>query len=159
MFPFNRDAWWICNGGNFTCRYITVLPSGIYLASKTYVLYGQWDDDFFDSVGEMTEDARNVTIVYIGYMLGVEAATKVVGNIVAKATSRGFIIKTLIKSALGREMIIKIVRAIGIKSTAKAVSAGSKAIPILGAVVSGGITLISFAPMANRLKVTLSKMI
>lgn len=122
-------------------------------------LYGQWDDDFFDSVGEMTEDARNVTIVYIGYMLGVEAATKVVGNIVAKATSRGFIIKTLIKSALGREMIIKIVRAIGIKSTAKAVSAGSKAIPILGAVVSGGITLISFAPMANRLKVTLSKMI
>ena len=118
-FLFNRDAWWICNGGNFTCRYITVLPSGIYLASKTYVLYGQWDDDFFDSVGEMTEDARNVTIVYIGYMLGVEAATKVVGNIVAKATSRGFIIKTLIKSALGREMIIKIVRAIGIKIYSK----------------------------------------
>lgn len=58
-----------------------------------------------------------------------------------------------------REMIIKIVRAIGIKSAAKAVSAGSKAILILGAVVSGGITLISFAPMANRLKVTLSKMI
>jgi hypothetical protein len=129
------------------------------LLQKLMFLYGQWDDDFFDSVGEMTEDARNVTIVYIGYMLGVEAATKVVGNIVAKATSRGFIIKTLIKSALGREMIIKIVRAIGIKSTAKAVSAGSKAIPILGAVVSGGITLISFAPMANRLKVTLSKMI
>lgn len=138
---------------------IELLFYSFILLQKLMFLYGQWDDDFFDSVGEMTEDARNVTIVYIGYMLGVEAATKVVGNIVAKATSRGFIIKTLIKSALGREMIIKIVRAIGIKSTAKAVSAGSKAIPILGAVVSGGITLISFAPMANRLKVTLSKMI
>lgn len=139
----------------YTAPFIWISSDKVSIAEDN----GQWDDDFFDSVGEMTEDARNVTIVYIGYMLGVEAATKVVGNIVAKATSRGFIIKTLIKSALGREMIIKIVRAIGIKSTAKAVSAGSKAIPILGAVVSGGITLISFAPMANRLKVTLSKMI
>ena len=163
-----RKSKWSTTGVSF----LTGMPGGFAMAAtlpadilqfylqafillqKLMFLYGQWDDDFFDSVGEMTEDARNVTIVYIGYMLGVEAATKVVGNIVAKATSRGFIIKTL-----GREMIIKIVRAIGIKSTAKAVSAGSKAIPILGAVVSGGITLISFAPMANRLKVTLSKMI
>lgn len=168
-----RKSKWSTTGVSF----LTGMPGGFAMAAtlpadilqfylqafillqKLMFLYGQWDDDFFDSVGEMTEDARNVTIVYIGYMLGVEAATKVVGNIVAKATSRGFIIKTLIKSALGRELIIKIVRAIGIKSTAKAVSAGSKAIPILGAVVSGGITLISFAPMANRLKVTLSKMI
>lgn len=168
-----RKSKWSTTGVSF----LTGMPGGFAMAAtlpadilqfylqafillqKLMFLYGQWDDDFFDSVGEMTEDARNVTIVYIGYMLGVEAATKVVGNIVAKATSRGFIIKTLIKSALGREMIIKIVRAIGIKSTAKAVSAGSKTIPILGAVVSGGITLISFAPMANRLKVTLSKMI
>lgn len=168
-----RKSKWSTTGVSF----LTGMPGGFAMAAtlpadilqfylqafillqKLMFLYGQWDDDFFDSVGEMTEDARNVTIVYIGYMLGVEAATKVVGNIVAKATSRSFIIKTLIKSALGREMIIKIVRAIGIKSTAKAVSAGSKAIPILGAVVSGGITLISFAPMANRLKVTLSKMI
>lgn len=168
-----RKSKWSTTGVSF----LTGMPGGFAMAAtlpadilqfylqafillqKLMFLYGQWDDDFFDSVGEMTEDARNVTIVYIGYMLEVEAATKVVGNIVAKATSRGFIIKTLIKSALGREMIIKIVRAIGIKSTAKAVSAGSKAIPILGAVVSGGITLISFAPMANRLKVTLSKMI
>lgn len=107
----------------------------------------------------MSEDAKNVTIVYIGYMLGVEAATKVVGNIVAKATSKGFIIRTLIKNSLGRGLAIKIVRAIGIKSSAKVVSAGSKAIPVVGAFVSGGVTYISFGPMAKRLKSSLSKMI
>lgn len=129
------------------------------LLQKLMFLYGQWNENFFDAVGDMKEDARNATIVYIGYMLGVEAATKVVGNIVAKATSRGFVIKTLIKSALGREVAIKIVRAIGVKSTTKAVVAGSKAIPILGAIVSGGITFASFGPMANRLKHSLSDMI
>ena len=116
-----RKSKWSTTGVSF----LTGMPGGFAMAAtlpadilqfylqafillqKLMFLYGQWDDDFFDSVGEMTEDARNVTIVYIGYMLGVEAATKVVGNIVAKATSRGFIIKTLIKSALGREMIIQ----------------------------------------------------
>lgn len=67
------------------------------LLQKLMYLYGQWNEDFFDAVGDMSEDAKNATIVYIGYMLGVEAATKVVGNIVAKATSKGFIIRTLIK--------------------------------------------------------------
>ena len=129
------------------------------LLQKLMYLYGQWNEDFFDAVGDMSEDAKNATIVYIGYMLGVEAATKVVGNIVAKATSKGFIIRTLIKNSLGRGLAIKIVRAIGIKSSAKVVSAGSKAIPVVGAFVSGGVTYISFGPMAKRLKSSLSKMI
>jgi len=126
----------------------------IILQKLTY-LYG-WQEIFDDKADlYLNDETFNELIIFIGVMVGVGMANKAllkIAGIFAIKTE-----KTLIKKALTKGTIYPIIKriskAIGVKMSkpilAKSVS---KAIPVVGAVVSGGVTFVSYKPMAKRLQ-------
>lgn len=133
------------------------------IMQKLMYLYG-WTEDIFDADGELDDVTVNILVLYMGLMFGVEAAGTVLAQIAKTATKRLVrdipvrVIKALVTKQAFREGAKKIVKLIGVKTTAKvALVAGSKAVPVVGAVTSGGITAIFFIPMAKRLKNYLEK--
>lgn len=98
-------------------------------------------------------------ILYTGVMFGVGAAGKALGHIAKVAAKRLIrdvpvrIVKTAVKKQASRKIIAQIVKVIGFKTTVKIpFIAGSKIVPIIGVLASGGLTAIFFIPMSKRLK-------
>ena len=91
-------------------------------------------------------------------MFGVSGAVsgvRVLSTQVAKTALKKLPQKALTKT-FWYPIIKQIGKAIGIKVTKSAVAQGvSKAIPIIGGVISGGLNFASMMPMANRLQTTL----
>ncbi len=128
------------------------------LAQEIAYLYGH--DDFFDSNGEMDDKTRGELMLYLGVMLGVSGAassvrylTQVLATKIAKDLSKKALTKTsyypLIKTIAGY---------IGIKLTkATFARSASKVVPILGGIVSGGLTYLSMSSMTGRLIEELDK--
>ena len=91
-------------------------------------------------------------------MFGVSGAVsgvRVLSSQIAKTT-----LKKLPQQALTKTFWYPIVKqignAVGVKITKTSVAAGvSKAIPVIGGVVSGGLNFVSMLPMANRLQAAL----
>ena len=123
------------------------------IAQKLAYLYG-WPS-LFDENGEMDDATKNMLILFVGLMFGVESAGKAVQK-VAQVTAAA-VVRRLPQQALTKGLVYPMVRKVAVylgfnmtKSTfAKGVS---KAIPVIGGVVSGGLTFATFRPMANRLK-------
>lgn len=120
----------------------------VRVAQKLAYIYGYKEIDLDDST-------QNVLIIFLGAMSGVNAATAALAKFATEnATKIGARVaaKPLSKYALFK--IVKTVLATaGIKVTkAGAGQAVSKAVPIIGGVVSGGLTLAIFTPMAKKLK-------
>lgn len=115
---------------------------------KLMYLYG-WDD-----IENMDEETKNVLIIFIGAMSGVQAAEATIGKLCNSAAVK--VSKTLAAKALTKTTYYPIVKSvckqIGVKMTkdvfAKSVS---KAIPVIGAVASGGLTAATFLPMSKKL--------
>lgn len=115
---------------------------------KLMYLYG-WDD-----IGSMDDGAKNVLIIFLGVMSGVEGATNALKQIAKVA--QGKVAKSLAAKALTKGTIYPIVKKIatnlGIKMTKDKFAKGiSKAIPVIGAVTSSSLTLAMFIPMSNKL--------
>lgn len=125
----------------------------IRLLQKLIYLYG-WQD-IFDNNGELDDDTNNQLTLFIGIMFGVNAANAAITNL-AKLTAKQME-KTLVNKALTKGTIYPVVKKVssilGVKMTKQifAKQAG-KVIPILGAVLSGGLTLATFKPLGVRLK-------
>lgn len=132
------------------------------IMQKLVYLYG-WQDFVDDSSGENDFDdcMMNQIVLFAGVMFGVNGANVVVAKI-AKAIAENAS-KKVMKKAFTKGLIYPIVKKvstnIGVKMTkqvfAKAVG---KVVPILGAVVSGGITAAGFLPMSHRLKKYLARL-
>ncbi|WP_035794288.1 hypothetical protein [Kitasatospora mediocidica] len=142
------------------------------IAQKLAYLYS-WPDLFSgdgdngshgdaDSHGDSLDDAtKGVLTLFVGVMFGTHQANVAVGR-VAELISKQ-VAKKLPQKALTQGVIYPVVKKVagylGIQMTkqtfAKTVS---KAIPVVGAVVSGGLTLATFFPMAKRLKKHLSSL-
>lgn len=128
------------------------------LAQEISYLYGAtdlWKDGQVDE-----ERVRNQLLLYCGVMFGVSGAIS--GLRVLTAQIAKTIAKTLPHKALTKTFWYPIVKSIGkalsIKVTKTTVANGiSKAIPIIGGVVSGTLNFVSMMPMANRLLNTLDK--
>ncbi|MCM1186547.1 MAG: hypothetical protein NC251_10480 [Lachnoclostridium sp.] len=125
---------------------------------KLMYLYG-WKDDIFDGNGSMDDTTKNVLILYMGVMFGVKAASKLIAQIASQAAKRLLrdvpvrVIKAFFTKRAAREVIIKIVKTVGIRTTMKmTASASSKFVPVIGAVTSGTFTAAFFLPMSKRLK-------
>ena len=122
------------------------------LAQELSYLYGE-DDLWVDGAVNM-ESVTNQLIVYCGVMFGVggaSAAVRVLSSALGKQA-----LKKLPQMALTKTFyypIIKsIAKAVGVKMTKGLFAKGvSKAVPILGGIVSGGITFVSMRPMGQRL--------
>lgn len=122
------------------------------LAQEASYLYGA-DDLWRD--GEVDSDkVQNQLILYLGVMLGVAGASQGVRLLsaqIAKVALKRIPQKALTKT-FWYPFVKKIATKIGIKMTKDVVAKGaSKAIPILGGAIAGGITFASMKPMGNRL--------
>ena len=129
----------------------------ILVAQKLAYIYG-WDD--FSS-GEISDEYRNIITLFIGVMSGVEAAQKGVGAIAEVAAKN--VAKKLPQKALTKNgfyaVVKKVASFIGIKMTKETFAKGmAKLVPILGAVISGTVTIATFNPMSKKLKKYLEKL-
>ena len=125
----------------------------LVVAQKLGYLYG-WPD-LLDDKGQITEGTRNVLTLFVGVMLGAQAANKLVGEIAKQVSLQAA--KRLPQQALTKTMYYPVVKQvakwIGVKMTKDTFGKGvGKAIPILGGVLSGAITAFSFKPMAEKLQ-------
>ena len=126
------------------------------LAQELSYLYGA--QDLWQNGQVDDEKVKNQLLLYCGVMFGVSGAVsgvRVLSTQIAKTTLKKLPQKALTKT-FWYPIIKQIGKAIGIKVTKSTVAKGvSKAIPVIGGVISGGLNFASMMPMANRLQATL----
>ncbi|MFC9815195.1 hypothetical protein ACFVJM_24300 [Streptomyces virginiae] len=128
------------------------------IAQKLAYLYS-WPDLFSGENDDIDDATKGVLTLFIGVMFGTQSANAAVGKVAGLMSKQ--VAKKLPQKALTQGVIYPIVKKVagylGVQMTkqtfAKTVS---KAIPVVGAVVSGGLTLATYLPMAKRLKKHLS---
>ncbi len=125
----------------------------IVLAQKLGYIYG-WPD-LLDEHGEISENTRIILTVFIGVMMGSQAANKALGELTKRFVAN--VAKKIPQTALTKTFWYPIIKQIGkwlgIQVTKQGVGKGlSKVVPIIGGFVSGGVTVATFRPMANRLR-------
>lgn len=130
------------------------------LAQELSYLYGA--DDLWKNGQVDDEKVKNQLILYCGVMFGVSGAVsgvRVLSTQVAKTALKKIPQKALTKT-FWYPMIKKICSFVGYTLTKKTLASGvSKAIPVIGGVISGTINFASMMPMARKLNITLDKAI
>lgn len=123
------------------------------IAQKLAYIYGYKDIDLDDAT-------QNVLMIFLGVMFGVNAATAALAKLAAaNATKIGAKVaaKPLSKYAI-YNIAKKVLAWVGVKLTKDGVGkAVSKAVPIVGGAISGGLTAGTFFPMAKKLQKELSR--
>ena len=122
------------------------------MAQEISYLYGEpdlWNMDILDR-----DRVTNQLILYCGVMLGSAGAAQTVRVLSSSLAKQA--LKKLPQKALTKTFYYPIVKSIakafGAKMTKEVFAKGvSKAVPIIGGVVSGGITLATMLPMGTRL--------
>lgn len=130
------------------------------LAQELSYLYGIQD---LWVEGQIDDDkVKNQLILYCGVMFGVSGAVsgvRVISTQLSKIALKKIPQKALTKT-FWYPILKKISNFIGINLTKKTFAQGaSKAIPVIGGFISGGINFSTLMPMANRLNDTLDKAI
>ncbi|MFF2134707.1 hypothetical protein [Streptomyces sp. NPDC058193] len=129
------------------------------ISQKLAYLYS-WPDLFSEDGDDELDDAtKGVLTLFFGVMFGTQSANAAVGK-VAKAMSEQ-VIKKLPQKALTQGVVYPVVKKVagylGVEMTKQTFAKSvSKAIPVVGAAVSGTLTYATFRPMARRLKAHLS---
>lgn len=125
---------------------------------KLMYLYGFPAIDLEEGNQTFDSETMNTLIICLGVMYGVAGANNAL-KAMAKALAVG-VEKQLLRQALTKGTVYPIVKSVakwfGVKMT-KQVFAGffKKAIPVVGGVIGGGITFVSFKPCCDKLKATL----
>ncbi|MFF2381586.1 hypothetical protein [Streptomyces sp. NPDC058108] len=130
------------------------------ISQKLAYLYS-WPDLFSDDGDDVDDATMGVLTLFFGVMFGTQSANAAVGKVAGMMAEQ--VAKKLPQKALTQGVIYPIVKKvagyIGVQMTkqtfAKTVS---KAIPLIGAAVSGGLTFATYLPMAKRLKKHLSSL-
>ena len=125
---------------------------------KLMYLYGFPAIDVEEKGQTFDTETLNILIICMGVMYGAAGANNAL-KAMAKALAAG-VEKQLLRKALTKGTIYPIVKSVAkwfsVKMT-KEVFAGffKKAIPVVGGVIGGGITFISFKPCCDKLKASL----
>ena len=123
---------------------------------KLLYLYGFPDVDSDEAEGlQLDEQTMNTIVLCLGTMYGVAGANNAI-----KAVARGLangVNKKLMSMALTKGTVFPFVREVskwfGVRLTKSMFSGAiSKAIPVVGGVIGGGLTFVSFKPCCDRLK-------
>lgn len=128
------------------------------IAQKLAYLYS-WPA-LFSGEGDALDDATaGILTLFVGVMFGVQAANEGVAQIATLASKQ--LLRTLPRHALTQGVIYPIVKSVsrrlGVQMSKQIFAKGvSKIVPVIGAAVSGGVTLATFVPMCHRLKSHLS---
>lgn len=130
------------------------------LAQELSYLYGSqdlWVEGRLDD-----ERIRSQLILYCGVMFGVSGAVsgvRVLSTQISKTVLKKIPQKALTKT-FWYPIVKKTASLVGVSVTKKTFAQGvSKAVPIIGGVISGSINFASMMPMANKLNETLDKAI
>jgi hypothetical protein len=128
------------------------------ISQKLAYLYS-WPD-LFSGEGDDADDAtKGVLTLFFGVMFGTQSANAAVGKVAGMMSEQAA--KKLPQKALTQGVVYPIVKKVaaflGVKMTKETFAKSvSKAIPLVGAAVSGGLTFATYLPMAKRLKKHLS---
>ncbi|MCR8645501.1 bacteriochlorophyll 4-vinyl reductase [Paenibacillus sp. N1-5-1-14] len=115
------------------------------LAQELAYLFGY--EDMLADEAVNTDKIKSELIIFLGVMFGVGGASSAL-RIVSSKLAQEALTKTIFYP-----IVKKIAAAVGIKITQKSFAQGlSKVIPIIGGVISGGMTYASMKPMGNRLR-------
>lgn len=125
----------------------------IRVLQKLIYLYG-WKD-IFEEDGGIDDETLSLLTLFMGVMFEVQAANKVISKMAANAALRAN--KVIAAKPLTKGVVYPVVKKIALAITGKMnktifARGVSKIIPVIGAATSGGLTFITFKPMANRLK-------
>ena len=123
------------------------------LAQKLAYLYGfpvLRDENWY-----LTDTASDMLTLFVGVMMGASAANQAIKGLAKEFAKQ--VVKRLPQKALTKTMYYPIIKQIakwiGVKLTKDTFAKGlGKVIPILGGVISGGLTLATFRPSAKRLQ-------
>lgn len=131
----------------------------INMAQQLAYLFGE--DDLFNGAGEdISEEAKIRIIAYLGAMFGAGGAAALVNQVSKQAGA------TIGKKVAGKALmngvwyptLKKTAALIGQKITKKTIeNTITKSVPVLGGVVSGGLTFATFRPMGYRLADTFAR--
>ena len=130
------------------------------LAQELGYIYGY--EDLWASREELSEDAQNTLLLYLGVMLGVNGTAALLragGITIAKQVMKTVPNKALTKT-LWYPILKKVLKIFGVNLTKGGLAKGmGKFIPILGGIISGGLTFATMKPMGERLQKELSKLV
>ncbi|MGN0465425.1 MAG: hypothetical protein ACI4F9_03625 [Lachnospiraceae bacterium] len=130
----------------------------IRVAQKLLYLYGFPEIDVTEKGKKFDTETLNILTLCLGVMYGVAGANNAL-KAVAKALGNG-VQKQLMKKALTKGTIYPIVKStakwFGVKMTKEVFTGFFKhAIPVVGGVIGGGLTYVSFKPCCDKLKASL----
>lgn len=124
----------------------------INLAQQIAYLFGE--DELFDGGGQLSEAAQIRVIAYLGAMFGAAGAAALVSRtskLAGANLGKKVAAQALTKTAW-YPLVKKVGALVGQKITKKTVEKTiTKAVPVVGGVVSGGLTYLTFRPMGHRL--------
>lgn len=125
----------------------------LLLSQKLGYIYG-WPD-FLDENQKVTEGTRNMLTLFVGVMFGAQTANKAItelGKNISIQVAKRLPQKALTKTAY-YPVVKEVGKWIGLKLTKDVFSKGiSKVVPIIGGVISGGVTYVSFNTMSKKLQ-------
>jgi len=132
----------------------------VRIAQKLAYLYS-WPDLFSDEGDDVDDATMGVLTLFFGVMFGTQSANAAVGKVAGMMAEQ--VAKKLPQKALTQGVVYPIVKKVaaylGVQMTKQSFAKTvSKAIPLVGAAVSGGLTFATYLPMAKRLKKHLSSL-
>ncbi|MTE21669.1 hypothetical protein F0L17_21645 [Streptomyces sp. TRM43335] len=124
------------------------------IAQKLAYLYS-WPDLFSDEGDGVDDATKGVLTLFFGVMFGTKSANVGVGKVAGLMAEQ--VAKKLPQKALTHGVVYPLVKRVagylGVRMTTQSFATTvSKAIPLVGAAVSGGLTFATYLPMAKRLK-------
>lgn len=132
--------------------------SMIRAAQKLVYLYGYPEMETGSDV--LDDGSLNELMIFLGVMFGVqgaEVALKKLAAVMATTVEKQLVRKALTKTTV-YPIVKKIAKVIGVKMTKEVFAKGvGKAVPVVGGVVSGGLTFATFKPCCKRLQKELEK--
>ncbi|MFB6902959.1 hypothetical protein ACFCWB_01645 [Streptomyces bacillaris] len=128
------------------------------IAQKLAYLYS-WPDLFSVDNDDLDDATKGVLTLFFGVMFGTQSANAAVGRVAGMMSEQ--VAKKLPQKALTQGVVYPIVKKVagylGVEMTKQTFAKSvSKAVPLVGAAVSGGLTFATFRPMSRRLKTHLS---
>lgn len=124
----------------------------VNVMQKLCYLYGFQSFDF--SEDEVPDETMHEILIFIGVMMGVSQANqciKIIAEVATKTISKRVAQKALTKGVV-YPIVKKVATTIGFKMTKQVFADGlSKVVPVVGGVISGGITYLSFKPSSLKL--------
>ena len=142
----------IASGGADVIQYF-----GFALNLSQQIAYLFGEDDLFSGSGgydKLPEEAQIRIVAYLGIMFGASGSSALIMN-VSKTAGKN-LGKKVTQQALTKTswfpLVKKIGSTLGVKITKQSVGKSiTKVVPVIGGVISGGLTYMTFKPMGNKL--------